>query len=169
MPEYVSASDLVARFDERDIQELVLDDNSDASVVDVSTNSRVETCLLDAEGEVVSALRRGGRYDADELAALTGSGQSYLKRIICEIGMLHLLRRRPMFRPEMLEAYEKVREGSLKAIQNGDSVISSAPEDTEAGLVHVDGPSVSEFNQANLWRDRSNYFPKRIERSGRNN
>jgi phage gp36-like protein len=166
---YASPVDLIDRFDERDVQELVLDDESESSLVDIRTNLRVKANLDDAEGEVVAALRRGGRYSATELAGLSGTDQSYLKRIICEIAMLHLLRRRPTFRPQMLEAYEKVREYHLKTLQSGDSIITSAPEDLEAGLIGVDGPSVSEWNQSNLWRDRTNYFPKRIERFGRNN
>jgi len=168
MSDYVTASDLVDRFDIRDVQELVLDDNSDPDIVDVNTDGKVATCLDDAEGEVVAALRRGGRYDSDELAGLTGTDQSYFKRIICEIGMLHLLRRRPSFRPQMLEAYEKLRSGHLAALQDGNSIITSSPGDFEAGLVDVDGPTISEWNEANMWRDRANYFPIRIQRTGRN-
>jgi uncharacterized protein YqeY len=54
MPTYAAADDLVKRFDERDIQQLVVDDSSDSTTVDVSSNARVETALDDAEGEVIA-------------------------------------------------------------------------------------------------------------------
>jgi phage gp36-like protein len=76
MPTYAAADDLIKRFDERDIQQLVVDDSSDSTTVDVSSNARVETALDDAEGEVIAALRKGGRYEAAQLAALTGTSRT---------------------------------------------------------------------------------------------
>lgn len=168
MAEYVSASDLILRFDERDIQQLVVDDLSDPSVVDVTSNTRVDAALDDAEGEVIAALRKAGRYNADELAALTGTDLAYLQRIICEIAMVHLLRRRPNMKPEVLEAYEKIRKNNIKDLQDGASIITAdEPADEAASLASVDGPTITEWNNMNLWRDRSNYFPARMERQGR--
>lgn len=162
MPTYVATSDLTARFDVRDIQQLVLDDASDSTVVDVSDNPIVETALDDAEGEVISALRKGGRYNAARLAALTGADLSYLKRIVCDIAMVHLLRRRPTFNPEVLETQDKARKGYLKDLQDGSSVITGdEPAAIEAGAISNEGPTLGEWNNLNLWRDRANYFPGR--------
>lgn len=167
---YASASDLSARFDERDIQQLVVDDStSDYTVVDVTDNIRVDIALEDAEGEVVAALRKGGRYDAAALAALTGSDLAYLKRIICELTMLHLLRRRPDTNPDRLDSYEKLRLRHLRDLQNGNSILTDdESNDLPAGRPSTDGPTITEWNQQNLWRDRAKYFPQRIERQGRN-
>lgn len=162
MPTYVSASDLTARFDERDIQQLVIDDSSDGATVDVTTNTRVTAALDDAEGEVIAALRKGGRYEAAELDALTGADLAYLKRIICDIAMVHLMRRRPTFSPEVYKAYDDIRKGHIKDLQDGNSVITAdEPAAAEAGAVNNEGPSVAQWDQLNLWRDRSNYFPQR--------
>jgi phage gp36-like protein len=162
MPTYCSASDLLARFDERDIQQLVIDDSSDSTTVDVTDNPRVDIALDDAEGEVISALRKGGRYEATQLAALTGVDLAYLKRIICEIAMVHLLRRRPTFASETLKFYEDIRKGHIKDLQDGNSVITDdEPLSAESGRVSNDGPSLAEWDQLNLWRDRTKYFPPR--------
>ena len=162
MPTYVSASDLTARFDERDIQQLVIDDSSDGATVDVTTNTRVTAALDDAEGEVIGALRKGGRYEAAQLAALTGVDLAYLKRIICDIAMVHLLRRRPTFSPEIFKTYDDIRKRHIKDLQDGNSIITAdEPAAAEAGTVSNEGPSVVEWDQLNLWRDRSRYFPQR--------
>lgn len=162
MPTYVSASDLTARFDQRDIQQLVIDDQSDASVVDITDNPIVETALDDAEGEVVAALRKGGRYNADRLGALSGADLSYLKRIVCDIAMVHLLRRRPTFNAEVLDTYDKLRKGYLKDLQDGSSVITGDElATTEAGAVSNEGPTIGEWINMNMWRDRAKYFPGR--------
>lgn len=162
MPTYVSASDLTARFDERDIQQLVIDDSSSGDTVDVTTSTRVAAALDDAEGEVIGALRRGGRYAAAQLAALTGADLAYLKRIVCDIAMVHLLRRRPTFSPEVFAAYESIRKGHIKDLQDGNSVLTAdEPAAVVAGAISNEGPSVAEWDHMNLWRDRSRYFPQR--------
>lgn len=162
MPTYVLPFDLAERFDERDIQQLVIDDNSDGGVIDVTTNPRVAVALDDAEGEVIAALRRGGRYEAAQLAALTGPDLAYLKRIVCEIAMVHLMRRRPTFSPDVLKVYETIRQNHLKDLQAGNSILTDdEPLATDAGQVSNEGPTVQQWDNLNLWRDRANYFPQR--------
>lgn len=159
---YVTYTDLIARFDERDIQQLLIDDSSDGTVVDVSTNTKLVVALSDAEGEVLSALRKAGKYNVAILGALTGVDLDYFKRIICEIAMVHLFRRRPTFSPDALEAYEKIRKSNIKELQDGCSVLTAdEPAAINAGLVNNEGPSVPEWEALNMWRDRSNYFPQR--------
>jgi phage gp36-like protein len=160
---YAAAADMVSRFDEREIQHLVVDDNStDYSAVDVTSNIRVDIALDDAEGEVVAALRKGGRYNAATLAALSGTDEAYLKRMICEIAFLNLLRRRPQFNPETLAAYESLRRRYLTELQNGSSIITDdEPTDNAAGRISNEGPTVVEWKELNLWRDTAKYFPRR--------
>lgn len=161
-PTYVTATDLIDTFDERDIQQLVVDDNSDGSAVDVTDNPRVDKALCAAEGEVIAALRKGGRYEAAQLAALAGSDLEYFKRIICEIAMVHLFRRRATTNPDVLKFYEDIRKGHIKDLQDGNSVITAdEPAATNAGEVSSEGPSIAEWNNLNLWRDRAHYFPSR--------
>lgn len=161
----VTGSDLSDRFDERDIRELVVDDGSNANVVDISTNSRITVALDDARGEVVAALRKSGRYTDADLEALGGVNASYLKRIVCEIAFLHLLRRRPNFSPQALEAYEKARAGYLKDLQDGNSILSDSDDSITSGRASTDGPSLGEWNTYNMAVDRARgargYFPPR--------
>jgi hypothetical protein len=169
----VSGSDLAKRFDVRDIQELVVDDNSDPSIVDVTTDTIVSELLSDARGEVVAALRRAGRYNDTDLENLSDENAAYLKRIVCEIAMLHLLRRRPRFSPQVLDAYEKIRAGHLKDLQEGNSILSPADETEAAGRVSTDAPSIGQWNTVNMAVDHARrggrgYFPERRPFNGRN-
>ncbi len=158
----VSGTDLADRFDIRDIRELVLDDGGDAALVDVTLNAKIIVALDDSRGEVIAALRRGGRYSNAEMAALASENAAYLKRIVCELAMLHLLRRRPTFSPELLEAYEKIRAGHLKDLQAGNSLLFGDEATAKAGRASVHGPTVIEWQSQNLIRDSiRNYFPGR--------
>ncbi len=162
MADYVTPSDLIARFDERDVQQCVVDDSSDWKTIVVSSHPYVETALDDAEGEVVAALRKAGKYDAAALAALTGVDAKRLKRIICEIAMVHLLRRRSTFNPDSLKFYEDIRKGHIKDLQDGNSVLTAdEPAAIEAGLVSNEGPTTAQWQNLNLWRDETRYFPRR--------
>jgi hypothetical protein len=168
----VSGSDLAKRFDVRDIQELVVDDDIDASIVDITTDTIVSEMLDDARGEVVAALRRSGRYNDADLEALSDENAAYLKRIVCEIAMLHLLRRRPRFSPGTLDAYEKIRAGHLKDLQDGNSILSPTDATELAGRVNMHAPTVGQWNTVNMAVDlcrRGNrgYFPERRSFNGR--
>lgn len=168
----VTGSDLAKRFDVRDIQELVVDDNSDASIVDITTDPIVSEMLDDARGEVVAALRRSGRYNDEDLAELENENAAYLKRIVCEIAMLHLLRRRPRFSPGTLDAYEKIRAGHLKDLQDGNSILSPSDAAEAAGRVSTDSPSIGQWNTVNMAVDHvrrggRGYFPERRPFNGR--
>jgi|688.fasta_scaffold183078_5 phage gp36-like protein len=159
---YVTAADLILFFDERDIQQLVIDDSSDSTTVDVTDNARVDRALSAAEGEVIAALRKGGRYEAEQLAALAGTDLDYLKRIICEIAMVHLFRRRVTVNPDVLKFYEDIRKGHIKDLQDGNSVITGdEPAAAEAGAISNEGPTLVEWDGLNLWRERTGYFPAR--------
>lgn len=168
----VTGSDLAKRFDVRDIQELVVDDNSDASIIDITTDAIVAEMLNDARGEVVAALRRSGRYNDEDLEALQDENAAYVKRIVCEIAMLHLLRRRPRFSPGLLEAYEKIRTGHLKDLQDGNSILSPSDEAEAAGRASTDAPSIGQWNTVNMAVDQARrgnrgYFPTRRPFNGR--
>jgi hypothetical protein len=76
--------------------------------------------------------------------------------------MVHLLRRRPTFASETLKFYEDIRKGHIKDLQDGNSVITGdEPAAAKAGAISNDGPTLAEWDQLNLWRDRTKYFPPR--------
>lgn len=160
MATYVDSTDLIDRFDVREVSRLVSDTGSPIDESSLPTNRRLLACLDDAEGEVVGYLRRGGRYTDDSLAALTGSSLAMLKRCICEIAMMHLLRRRPSFTKEVLDAYASRAEQLLKTLQDGVIQINSDPASDAAGRPVVEGISRADYEEMNTIVHRAHrYFP----------
>jgi hypothetical protein len=103
----------------------------------------------------------GGRYDASELSALAGNSLAHLKRITCELAMRNLLARRPAYKPEVLEIFEKRADRQLDRLRKGENVFN-IDDHKEAGVPSVDGPSLAEVQNLNLLRDRTrNYYPSR--------
>jgi hypothetical protein len=167
----VSGTDLLSRKDARVLGGLCSDNGNPVSETAVATHPKVITALEDAEGEVIGTLAALGRYSSDGLAAVTGAGASFLKRIICEIAMINLLGRRPDTSAEDIEKHEKIREAWLKRLQEGSIILADpATEDAqnEAARPSVDGASLGQFRALGLIRHHSNYFPTPRLPDGRN-
>ena len=161
-------ADLVERFDERTIRELTVDTGGDASAVNLLTSPKVLTAISSAEGEVRSALARGGRYTEADITNLQGVHRDYFRHIVCQFAMVHLLRRRPRFDAVSLDAYEKFYSQHLKQLQSGDALLGPSESDLNAGRATVDGPTITELTNQNWWRTRSGYFPHPVQPRGRN-
>jgi len=164
----ITGADLVARKDARTIADLVSDSGSAVSESAVPNHPKVIVALEDAEGEVVGNLAAFGRYTVDALAALTGSAQSFLKRVIAEIAMINLIVRRPDLSAEDLERHEKIRSQWLERLQQGNMILANEDTDNSAARVSVDGATLGETASLNMVRDRSRYFPTRVYPNGRN-
>lgn len=156
------------RKDARTIADLVSDSGSPVSEAVVVNNPKLLIALEDAEGEVVGNLQAFGRYTIESLAALTGSAQSFLKRVIAEIAMINLIVRRPDLSAEDLERHEKIRTQWLDRLQQGNMILATPDTDDTAARPSVDGATLGEFSNLNLMRDRSRYFPVRVLPKGRN-
>lgn len=165
---FCDGNDLVARCDRRAVAELASDTDSPVPDVAIATNTNVLLAIEDAEGEVIANLLAGGRYTVAQLSDLTGSQLSYLQRIICEIAMLHLYRRRPSWNSELLEAYQKLAEMYLKKLSKGDAIFGGDDTRLTAARPSVDGPTLSQISNLNYITDRSGYFRQQILPNGKN-
>lgn len=165
---FVDGNDLLARSDRRDVAELAVDSDAAVDDVAVATHTNVLQALEDAEGEVIANLLAGGRYTVTQLQELEGSALAFLKRMICEIAMLHLYRRRPSWKPEILEAYTKLAEMYLRRLSKGDAIFGGDSDRADASRISIDGPTLSQISQLNFITDRSGYFRPRVLPNGRN-
>ncbi len=158
---YASATDLTARFDSREIADLLSDDATPVDEGDFSENAKLLAILDDASGEVEAALVVGKRYEASDLSGLTGNSAAHLKRIVSELAMRNLLARRPAYKPDLLEAFEKRCQAQLERLRKGENVFN-LEDQKDAGLPSVGGLSTVETQNLNLVRDRvQNYYPRR--------
>lgn len=165
----ITGTDLTARKDARTIADLISDSGSPVSETAVPNHPKVIVALEDAEGEVVGNLQAFGRYTITSLAALTGSAQAFLKRVIAEIAMINLIVRRPDLSSEDLERHEKIRSQWLERLQQGNMILADENTDDSASRVSIDGATLGETANLNMVRDRSRYFPTRVYPNGRNN
>ena len=160
MADHVDSDDLNARFDARSIAQLASDTGTAIAITQFSTDVNVTAALDSAEGEILSALLVGGRYTADDLTALTGSHQAYLKDLICRVAMLLLLRRRPKVDAKLYEQLNKFWETNLKALQDGKAIFGGNQSDIDASRANVDGISYNDMVNINSIRTRKGrYFP----------
>jgi phage gp36-like protein len=159
MPSYAIPTDLAARKDTRTIADLASD--SGTPVPDITVDPNVLAALSDASGEIDSALLVGGEYQPADLTSLSDNSLAKLKRITCELAMAFLYARRPKYDEEGYELALDRAEEWLDKLRKGERVFNVAA-DIDAGVIEVDGPTVTTYRQINLLRDRvRNTFPSR--------
>lgn len=162
MATFVTPADLTARKDARMVARLASDSGTPISSGAIATDPVIATILDAAEGDVLAALRYGGRYSDDDLAALTGSALAFLKTIIVEVATVMLLRRRPDVSPASIEAQEKIRDMYLKDLKTGKAVLGGGDDESlAASRTSVDGTSESSLDKRNAVVERMpRYFPQ---------
>ena len=165
---YADWNDVIARFDERKIGQLLSDDNVAIPLDEFVTNTKLLAALAGASGEIRAGLLRGQRYSDADLAALTGDDLEYLKDITC-IGMFVRLYRRKPYQDtdqhkEILDQFNK----ALAALRNGEEVFGTVTANLEAGRPLVNTVTRVQARQWDMVVDkcRTRFFPQR--RSYRN-
>lgn len=167
---YATPADMLARYDARVIGDLVGDIGEQVPSAALESNAVLLTFLEEASGEVDVALAFGGRYKPEELQSLTGPTQQLLKRMVCDIAIANLMRRRIPSKPEELEACAaaaKRADEHLKKLHGGEEIFP-LPAVVEATKAEVVGPSTLDYAGMQLTRDRTrHYFPHRVTPFGR--
>lgn len=165
---YATPAQMLQRKDARTLGDLVADDDRQVDATDLLTDANLQAALDDASGDIEAALLVGGKFTPAQLAALTGNSQKHLIRICCEVAMFHLLNRRPSSNPEQWETYQKIRESTLDPLRKGINVFN-IEANIEAGVVSQRVPTVTDYEELNLWRDRmTGFYPPRQQRRATN-
>jgi len=164
---FAAGSDLVSRFDIRLIGDLVTDVGETLPAGDVAAHPNLATALEDASGEIVVALRAGGRYTELQLGSLTGYSLSHLKRVCCDIAMALLIKRRPIMDEDRASEFAKQSREHLRALADGKNLFG-LPEAIEAGNLSVSHMETIEIENLNLVTERMNrFFPDTAQRMPR--
>ena len=161
MADYVTVAEFLKRFDQRDVGELVSDDDISVHENDLPTDVNLLACIADASGDIDGALLNGKNYTAADLEGLAGNALSKLRRMCSEITMFYLLDRRPNFDSDRLDAHEKMKNRHLERLRKGENIFN-LDANKNASVAVVDGPTIVQYHAGPLWRDQSrNYFPAR--------
>lgn len=160
---YADADDLIARFDERTIADLLSDDGAPA--VDLANNARLSVLLSEAEGLVNSAVQTGGTYTDEDMAALVtegGSALEHLKGIVCQLCMVLLLRRRPEKYGTATEMLKDLNEQILDPLRQGKRILDLEGRSSSAATPSADQIQVADVTEFRGITTRTrNYYPNR--------
>lgn len=166
MTAYATTTQMLERYDERCIGDLVSDDKVRVSRELLTGNRNLIAALDDGAGEIESALLQAERYQVSDLTTLlagTSNTRFVLIRLNCDVAMISLWNRRPWY--EVNEAYKQRMEDAekmMERLRKGERVFDIAAVKA-AGLPAVAIPSVSSLNRLNLTVDaaRRGYYPAR--------
>ncbi len=92
---YAQVSDLLTYRDWRQIADWISTNDSRGTQTELLTDPIVNQALEAASGEVEAYALRSGRYNPDDLAALTGVSQQYLIKLVCTLATEILALRKP--------------------------------------------------------------------------
>jgi len=134
MAQRADGGDLLKRFDADIVGALASDDRQKPSRADTANHANVCTALKSASGRFEAAVLHGERYTIANLDALDGTSKEYMKDIICTLGMVRLLRRRPGAYKELREELTTEEENHMKLLSTGVDVFDLDAH-REAGLI----------------------------------
>lgn len=171
----VTYEDLIARCDERVLQDLCSDTNT--PIEDLSTDDRIVSSLQSGGGRVEAACRVASIYTIDQLEELelesspgvyvNANALALYKDIVCQLALVKLLRRRPeKYADDAITEMKAEAEEYLDRLRKGERLFSieDAPH-PGAGLPTIDGPTAITYQRLNMIPDRTkNFYPARKSR-----
>lgn len=166
---YATPDNMIERFDVRTLGDLSSDDGTRITASGLKTNAKIVASLSDASGQLEAACLQGERYTIEDLGGLTGDSESFLVRIVCDLALGYLWRRKFYVEenPARLEAVQRADE-HLTRLRSGEWVFD-VTEVKEAGRAKVRTITRQEVsNNYHLFVDRARgpFYPRR--RSYRN-
>lgn len=169
MSQYALNSDFVTRYDMRPVADLLSDTGSPVAPSQVLTNTVLTTILQDASADVDAALFRGNRYTPAQLTDLSATSATLLTRLVCDMAMLYLKRRRGKFNAEADGKWAEAIEAKLESIRNGENYLMLA-EQTEAiaSTEQLDQPKLVRTQpMKSVFNMTRNYFPWQVTQGNR--
>ena len=130
---YMSVSDVLSFKDVRMVGDLVRDDGTRATPLELQTDSNLSACMMAACGELEASLLAGNRYQPSDLLSLNGNSLSFLKSILSDETEYKLYSRRGISPPEYVKTSHETFTKTLDAIRNGAKILAFQ-ETQQAGL-----------------------------------
>ncbi len=157
---YANSTDLINRYDARDICQWVSDTAAPVSQGSLPTNAVLTALFQDASGQVEAALLAVDRYSVTDLQNLItagGNSANFLKRIVCDLVVGMLIERRPFLDRDLPPAYLRALEW-LEELRNGKRIFAFQ-EVADAGNAKITIDSVYDIQSRNLASQQaSRYF-----------
>lgn len=150
---YLTPSEFIVRYDARRVAELLtVNVSSPVTVADLPGNSSLIEFISDASGEIEAAITVGNKYTPVDLAAMTGTAASLLKRMVSDLVWVYLLVSRGMGDGDVEAQAPRYKETKrmLAELYNGSMVFGIA-DNRNAGLPKVVDPNPLSTNSPSFW------------------
>lgn len=133
MPAFITTADLIVRYDHRWIGQNITDNGIPATEAEVLSSTKLNAFIEEASEAVMGAAAVGDRYS---LSDLTTYGGVLLKRIVCDLVIGAILKRRVRANKDneaFTTAYEEALN-YLELLRRGERIFYAVPNVPEAGL-----------------------------------
>jgi len=161
MTAYATGAEFLNRYDARLVGDLVSDTGTPVAPNDLSTNTVLLALLDDASAAVDAAVFVGNRYTPAQMASLSTTAASFVRRLVCDLGLIFLKRRRGRFDNEKDAALLKECNETLDALRKGDDLLMlSGQTEAAASTIELVNPQLVRVPNRSTIRNRTrNYYP----------
>jgi len=160
---YASGDDFVARYDVRLIGDLISDTGTQIPVGSVPTNSNLLAALTDASSAVDAAVFVGNRYTPVQMASLSETAAAFVRRLVCDLTLVYLKRRRGRFDTDKDAALLKEVNATLDSLRKGDDLLLlNNQTEAQASTIELARPEMVPVARPCTIRNSTlNYYPIR--------
>ncbi len=165
---YSTPADMLQRYDARLVGDLVSDNGVQVPAGDLPTNGVLLSVLLDASAAVDAAVYVGNRYTPAQMASLSTTAAAFVRRLVCDLGLVYLKRRRGRFDPERDGALLTEINSTLDALRDGKDLLLMTDTPSTAGTMELVQPQLIRVPARHTIRHRTqNYYPENFNDTNR--
>jgi phage gp36-like protein len=157
--------DFLARYDSRAIGQYVADNGVLVSPADLQTNTNLLAILTDASAMLEAAALVGGRYRPADLNNLISSslvGAGLIKRIVSDLAMGLLRKRRGMSEDQPFPAFEDALR-QLELLRKGEVIFPFLEVEEAGNAQDTFMTEVQMYQQGRLSAIFTRYFGNRVD------
>lgn len=168
MTSFATPDDFLQRYDVRLVADLISDVG--APSVNAATDPNLQAVLDDATGAINAAVYVGDRYTPEQMANLSETAASFIRRLCCDMALIYLKRRRGKFDPEKDGALLKEVNETLQSLKAGDNLLLLQDQtEAPASVVELIRPELIGVRRSTTIRDVTRgYYPYNPDRDGYN-
>lgn len=161
MTSYATGSEFAQRYDVRLCGDLVSDTGTSVDSSSLPTNENLLAALADASASIDAAVFVGNRYTPAQMAALSTSAASFVRRLTCDLALIYLKRRRGKFNKENDGALLEEINATLDSLRAGEDLLLLASQtEAPASIMEIARPRLINKRRAQTIRRKTrNYYP----------
>ena len=159
---YATGDEFLKRYDVRLIGDLVRDDGTQEPAGSLPANTVLLAVLEDASAAVDAAVFVGNRYTPAQMASLSETAAAFVRRLVCDLALIYLKRRRGRFDQDRDAALLKEVNATLDSLRQGeDLLLLESQSSATASTIELVRPELIPVHAPQTIRKRTrNYYPE---------